>query len=333
MRNPLSSNPIRVRFEPPSSATDLTANLVAALEMLTDARRVELVGSGDTADVVHTTGSTQVPWAGRALRVHSIERLPLRENGLSPAGWWVRSCNRMIPAVATWLVHGQTAARLLVSSGVAPGGRIRCLPLLGPAAAAPSSTSIGETRADLRRVLDVAPGVRLAVGLEPGTSHLGAAAWAPTLHALRRSDLVVAQLRPVPGAPGQYAVRRVDGRHGAVTAPLAVVLRAADVIVATDSGLAAASPSAAAVDVGLPVVAVTTDSAAELVLSGGAGCVVPPRAEAVAQAVVSMLEGGVTARRFGPGPQDERRKVALLAHHLLDTYRQSLTVAMVRGLA
>ncbi|GAA1256201.1 glycosyltransferase [Oryzihumus leptocrescens] len=332
MRNPLSSNPIHVRVESPASAQDLTANIVAALAMLADATRVELVGAGDPADVVHTIGSAQALCPGRALRVHSIERLPLRANGLSPAGWWVRSCSRMIPRVATWLVHGQTAGRLLVSSGVAPGERIRCLPLLGPAAAGPSTTT-GETRADLRRALDVAPGVRLALGLEPGNSHVDAAAWAPTLHADRRRDLVVAQLRPVPGAPGHYAVRRLDGRQGAVAAPLPVVLRAADVLVATDSGLAASNPSAAAVDVGLPVVAVTTDSAAELVLSGGAGCVVPPRAEAVAQAVVAILEGGVTPRQFGPGPQDERRKVALLAHHLLDTYRQSLNVAMVRGLA
>lgn len=333
MRNPLNSNPIHVRVEAHPSAADLTANIRAALEMLADARRIELVGSGDTADVVHTIGSAQVHWAGRALRVHSIERLPLRANGLSAAGWWVRSCSRMAPAVATWLVHGQTAGRLLVSSGVAPGERIRCLPLLGPAAAGPSSFSTGESRAVLRRALDVAPGVKLALGLEPETSHVGAAAWAPALQALRRSDLAVAQLRPVLGAPGHYAVHRVDDRHRAVTAPLPLVLRAADLLVAADSGLAASSPAAAAAETGLPVVAVTTDSAAELVLSGAAGCVVPARAEAVAQGVVALLERGVTTRQFGPGPQEERRKVAVLAHDLLDTYRQSLSVSMVRGLA
>lgn len=333
MRNPFSSNPIHARVESLPSAADLAANIHAALEMLADARRVELVGSGDTADLVHTIGSDQVRWAGRALRVHTIERLPLRANGLSPAGWWVRSCSRMSPAVTTWLVHGQTAGRLLVSSGVAPGERIRCLPLLSPAAAGPSSISTGESRAVLRRALDVAPGVKLALGLEPETSHVGAAAWAPALHALRRSDLVVAHLRPVLGAPGRYAVRCVDDRHRTVTAPLPLVLRAADLLVAADSGLAASTPSAAAVETGLPVVAVTTDSAAELVLSGAAGCVVPARAEAVVRGVVSLLECGVATRQFGPEPQEERRKVAVLARYLLDAYRQSLSMSMSRGLA
>jgi hypothetical protein len=80
-------------------------------------------------------------------------------------------------------------------------------------------------------------------------------------------------------------------------------------------------------------VAVTTDSAAELVLSGAAGCVVPARAEAVVRGVVSLLECGVATRQFGPEPQEERRKVAVLARYLLDAYRQSLSMSMSRGLA
>jgi hypothetical protein len=65
----------------------------------------------------------------------------------------------------------------------------------------------------------------------------------------------------------------------------------ADVVVADCPDLTGCSPAAAAIDAGIPVIAVTTDSAVELLGARHAqGSVVPPEPDAVVRAVLAHLD-------------------------------------------
>jgi glycosyltransferase involved in cell wall biosynthesis len=97
------------------------------------------------------------------------------------------------------------------------------------------------------------------------------------------------------------------------------LLSAADVFVAAGHELTAVTEGAAALAIGLPVVALTTDATAELVSPGRSGIVVTPRPESIADAVVALVEGGGTTRRT---PAPSRCPAEVMARELVEIYRR-----------
>jgi hypothetical protein len=302
--------------------------------MLSEAERIRIVGSEQDADVVHTIGTVNVRTPGSGRRVHTVDHIPLRTGQLAPAAWWVRNVRHDVPRTASWLTHGRTAGRLLVDAGVAPGERVYCLSLLPPLSrltwlspALPNRS----TRAAIRNLLGIAPGVRLVLGVEPTTSRPGAGEWAAAVAGLRRPDVAVVQIRPGQNADADFwRVRLATGRELPDALGLAELLVAADLYVAAGHGLAACNPGTAAVASGLPLIAVTTDSAAELVRSGTTGYVVPPRADCVARAVDAQVEAGLPARGLTGGDPPQAPRLAELAHELLAAYRRALSSPLAR---
>jgi hypothetical protein len=308
------------------------AGLSAALAMLSEARRVRLAEPGQVADIVHTVGVESDRVSRFARRVHTVDCIPLRAGHLTPPTWWVLRERRRASVTAAWLTHGRTAGRLLVDAGVAPGDRVHCLPLLSPLESARTQPAGGQ-RGEVRDLLGVAPGVRLVVGVGPAAHSRRGGNWPETLIDLERRDLLVAQIRSVdPASSDEYSVR-IGTRWLGQTLSTAQLLAAADVFVAAGRTLDACSAAAVALAQGLPVIAVTTDAAAELVVAGCTGFVVPPRARAVAKAVIAQLETGLPPRSTTVITVDHAHRVADLAHTLLAVYRHVLDVPAIRGFA
>jgi glycosyltransferase involved in cell wall biosynthesis len=139
-------------------------------------------------------------------------------------------------------------------------------------------------------------------------------------------------LRIMPVTDGQadrYLVRPVGGNWHATPLRLTELLAAADVFVAAAHDLEACTPAAAAVACGMPVIAATTDSSAELVLSGSRGFVVPPRPERIAQAVLAQIDGGLP-RRPAAAP-DEPHRLVDVARSLLTVYRHVMCAPIAVG--
>jgi len=222
------------------------------------------------------------------------------------------------------------AGRLLVDAGLAPGERVHCLPLLAPLGC--MRPGPGARRA-VRDQLGVAPGVRLVLSADAANAGSRTAGWEHLLRCTGRRDVTVASICPAATAPAPYSVRLASGRWLSEPLDLAGLLAAADLFVAAGHTLEACNPATAAVACGVPVTAVTTDSVAELVLSAGAGFVVPARAVSVAQAVVAQLDSGLPLRRPSGSPPEHQLKVAELAHGLLMIYRRVLCASAVSGAA
>jgi hypothetical protein len=308
------------------------AGLGAALAMLSEARRVRLAEPGQIADIVHTVGVESNRASRLSRRVHTVDCIPLHAGHLTPPTWWVLRERRRASVTAAWLTHGRTAGRLLVDAGVAPGDRVHCLPLLSPLESARTQPAEGQ-RSAVRDLLGVAPGVRLVVGVGPAAHIRRGGNWPEALIDLERRDLLVAQIRSVdPVSSDEYSVR-IGSRWLTETLSTAQLLAAADVFVAAGRTLDACSAAAGALAQGLPVIAVTTDAAAELVVSGCTGFVVPPRAKAVAKAVIAQLETGLPPRSTTVITVDHAHRVADLAHTLLAVYRHVLELPAIRGLA
>ena len=318
---------IRMCIEP--SAQSLGAGLDAALTMLVEARRIALVGEGEPAEIVHTVGPVSGATRYGVHHVHSVDRIPLRNGRLEPAGWWVRNERSCISGATALLAHGQTAGRLLVDAGLLPGQRVHCLPLVGPPG---TSTTIPGTRALVRAHLGVAPGVRLVLGVDSHAAGNRAGGWDRLLLATKRGDLSVAQIWPSPDAD-LYHVRMGAGSWQDAPLPLGELIAAADLYVAAGHELQAYTPAVVAVACALPVIAVTTDSVVELVLAGSDGCVVPVRAGSVVQAVLARVDGGLPLRRPAMNAPDRLHRVAELARGLLRVYRQVLCTSTVQGAA
>jgi hypothetical protein len=297
----MSGEPPRVRLDCAATVEGLGSVLEVAAGMLADAGLIRLAASGEPADVVHTVGEVAT-WRvqGAAHRVHTVDRVVLRRRRLAAAASWAHRQRRFAGGAATWLVHGRTAAHVLVASGVIAGDRVHGLPLVAP----PSGTPAGSRdRSSLREQLGIAPGVVLVVGSGPGQSVSG---WADAISELHRTDVTVI-------------------RHG-TDRPLAFddLLVAADLFVAAGLGLTACNPGAAAVAAGVPVVAATTDSTAELVRFGRTGFIVPPNAAAVAAGVRAALDGALPRGPRRPPRQSVDAQVHPLARGLLGAYHRAL---------
>jgi glycosyltransferase involved in cell wall biosynthesis len=303
--------PPRVRIDVGSTSDSLAAALRTAAGLLTRSGRIRLVNAGADAELVHTVSGVAGPVPAGTHHVHTVDRVALRR-GLRATRRWVRQERSATAESTVWLAHGRTTARLLVSAGLTAGERVHCLPVLAPPHGRPARE---HDRAELRRTLGIAPGVRLVLGCEPGEDSADTGDWITAVRELGRTDVAV-------------ALCSLDGEDNRPR--LADLLTAADLFVAAGNDLAACNPGAAAIAAGLPVVAVTTDSAADLIDAGRTGYVVPPDAEAVAAAVAAHLDGAVPTRREPVGP-DERRLAGRLARDLLAAYDRALSGPPVRA--
>ena len=324
-----SGTPVRVHAQLDADARGVSTMVSAALAMLVDAARIELVGPMGRPDIVHTVGDRDRGRPVGAQRVHTVHRLPLRTGRLAPEPSWLRHERRRIGGSATWIVHGQTAGRLLVQSGVVSTAQLRCLPLLSPPEL-PGSGRGGDRRAATRTQLGVAPGVKVVLGIEAtGADRYRAPEWYREPVLARRRDAVVTVVRPI--GPDAYCVRRSGG---GLIGPFALsaLLDAADLFVAASGALDAWSPGAAAVERGVPVVAAGSDSSAELVVAGGRGVVTEFGADHVAAAVCAELDAGLPHAR-GRLVAEPSRGCAQLARALLSTYRTALLTATGRRTA
>ncbi len=313
-------------------AADLSSALSDALVLLAEAKRIELIDSDQPGDIVHTVGSVEAARTPGRRRVHTVDTVPLRVPRLAALPAWVRRERRRL-AGASLLVHGQTAGRIILGSGVADGHLVHCVPLLSPSTSL-SGCSRAAARTSVRQRLEIAPGVRLVLG--SGRQAVGHrdTAWDRVLRSSGRPDVVAGRIHPAGDRPGQDAFRLlVDGREWSTEPlPLAALLAACDVFVAADFELHACSMAVAAVDWGVPVVSTTTDGVAELVLSGARGVVVQPRGDRVAAAVESQLDNG----RVPVPPTssaDPLQRIAQLARAMLGIYRRELSAGVIGGAA
>jgi glycosyltransferase involved in cell wall biosynthesis len=303
-----------VRVLAAASAEELAAAVREAVGLLLEAGLLRIAGPGERADLLHTIGDVDLPHGPAALRrLHTVDRVALRRGGdLAPTRRWVHQQHRRAADCSFWLVHGSTAGRLVVGAGLAAGERVHCLPVLAPVRApnpAWASRRAVEGRLLVRRRLGIAPGVRLVAG--PGHALQGPGDWAAALDRLRRPDLRVLRLS-------------IRGRGGALPFGLSFheLLDASDCFVAPGGALTAISPAVSALAAGVPVVAVSTDSAAELVTPGRDGVVVAPRIGAVVAAVVAHLDNA--PRRVPRGIAPEQPSAERLARSLLHVYGRAL---------
>jgi hypothetical protein len=297
-------------------AAPVAAALRDALDLLIVAGRIRWADRGDRADLLHTVGDVETA-DGAPHRVHTVHRIPLR-TGSKPAATrrWVLTERHRHVRGSVWLAHGRTAARMVVEAGLAPGERVRCLPLLSPwrlDIATEQGTCNPAQRVAVRRELGVRPGVRLVVDVTRRSCPAEVDGWPSAVRRLQRTDVQV--LCPLGG--------------DRMTVPLPVLLTAGDLIVTTGSELTATSAAVPALAAGVPVVTVTTDPAADLVEAGRTGLVVAPRLDAVVDAVVAWLDNGPASWRRGPERSAQPVRPEL-ARCLLGAYGDALTSTVPR---
>lgn len=310
--------------------SQLAAATEAALNLLSDAGRLLFVSADQPADVVHTVGAVDpVGAACTAPRVHTVDRIPVRTARLAHPGWWIRGERSRVWNASRCIVHGNTATRMMVDTGLVPGERVNCLPLLAPATMC-SDQSVGQ-RTELRARLGVAPGVRLLLTTAPDLGCLAAVRWYSRLHSRRRSDLTALFISP--DGTGKYRVARPDGSTLPGAPSLADLLWSADLYVATATRLEGCSVAVAAAAAGLPLVASTTDSAAELVLANGNGCVVEGRPDRIVQAIAAQLDSGRPFGRRRVPQLGEQQRLVEFARLLLGQYRRAITSNSVGAVA
>lgn len=313
-----------VRLHVADASGALGQALSEAVGLLLAAGVVRQAGRTACANLAHTVGEVggllaEVPGVRR---VHTLDRVVLRPTGqLVLSRQWLYRERKRASGCSAVVTHGRTAGRLVVESGLVPGERVYSLPVLPAppvAVEARRSPRVTAARLDARRRLGVPPGVRVVIG-SPSGGDWAVGDWAAALRRLGRRDLLVID---VP-----------DGTSSA-TGPSGpswpVLLQAADLFVAAGRGLAAASAAVTSLGLGIPVVAVTTDSAAELVTPGWNGRVVAPRVDAIVSAVVSGLDVPLLPGRDGvavrPAPHMHD-----LAEDLLSIYAEVLATPAPTG--
>jgi hypothetical protein len=323
----------RIALHLPQHESPLSAYLVAAYDVLVEAGRVLPPSASLPADVVHTVGDVAPPEPG-PLHVRTVDVVPLRNGRLAVASAWLRR-ERRHGAATTWLAHGYTAGRLLLEARLSPSSRLHCLPLVGvlTAPAPNDARTRALERAATRARLGLAPGARLVVTTAPDSAALagGTGRWQRDLAAAHRPDISVIQIGPAQ-PHGTHLITDSNGRRLA-DLPLFSVLAGSDLFVATGRELAGCSLGVAAADWGIPLVAVATDSAAELVLTRGVGTVVAGGDAHIARAVFDELDGGLPhagSTMQPPVPQD---RLVEFARALLGVYRRVMRAAVVGGAA
>jgi len=314
-----------VRLHLADTSSALGRALSEAVRVLLDAGVVQAAGWAARPDLVHTVGEVRGPFADTpgARRVYTLDRVPLRPTGqLAPSRQWLHRQRPRASGCSAVLTHGRMAGRLVVESALVPGERVYCLPVLPAPAGSPTARRgprVTAARLDARRRLGVPPGVRLVIGTSRGSG--GAVGdWAGALRRLGRRDLLVLDV-PEDGASSATC-------RG--SQPWPVLLDAADLFVAAGRELIAASAAVSALELAIPVVTVTTDSAAELVTPGRNGRVVAPRVAAIVDAVVAALDVAWLPGR-DPGALGPARRIHDLAGDLLSIYQEALAAPAPTG--
>ena len=280
----VGAEPLSVSLRFPGSAGPMTGALRAAVDLLAVGGAVRLTGRA--AEIEHTLGEERARGDAPG-HVHTVDRIPMRRG--FPDRLWSRRQPSMPHTV--WVTHGELARRVLVATGLAPGERVHALPVLAARPTAPP------TRREARRALGVAPGVRVVTGTTRALP--GRCRWAERLTRRARSDL-----------------RVLDA---CVHGPAA--LAAADVIVADCPDLTGWAVAAPALDAGPAVVALDTDSTAELLAAGHAhGSVVAHDPDAVVSAVLAHLD--LLPARSGSRPPTG--EIDDLARRLFRVYQHAL---------
>lgn len=319
----------RVCLYPDLQWPALSARVTAAVRMLADAGRVALVAPEEPADLAHAIADATV--YGRAtVQLRTVATIPLRAGRLTASPGWARRQRRSASG-AVWLAHGQTAARLLLAGGVAPAGRVRCLPLLAPPSGAPAQSRAAE-RAAVRNGVGLRPGERLVIGAESAAGAAREPTWVRDLRAIGRPEAVVLRIRPADREHRTYHVYAQRAGWLPEPLPLSALLAGCDVFVAADTQPTACTPAAAAFDWGIPVVARATDAVSDLVLAGGRGAVVPAGAGRVARAVADQLDVGIF-NYVATAPTEPRRRDVELARALLGVYRHAVRRTLATGAA
>jgi hypothetical protein len=323
----------RIALHLPRRESPLSAHLVAAYDLLVEAGRVLPPSACLPPHLVHTVGDVAPPEPG-PLHIRTVDVVPLRGGRLAVAPAWLRR-ERRHGAATTWLAHGYTAGRLLLEARLAPSGKLHCLPLVGVLAAQVPDDARARAveRAATRARLGLAPGARLVVTTAPDSAALagGIGRWQRDIAAAHRPDIKLIEIGPAQ-PHGTHVITDMNGqRLGDL--PLLSVFAGSDLFVATGRELAGCSLAVAAADWGIPLVAVATDSAAELVLTRGVGTVVAGGDAHIARAVLDELDGGLPhASATMPTPAVQDRLVEF-ARALLGIYRRVLRTAVVGGAA
>lgn len=298
--------------------------VTAALRMLHEAHRIQLVEHGDGADIVHTIGLAPVEAQRRTRRVHTVDHIELRSDRMQPANRWMRRLRHHVPPGAVLVAHGRTAGRVLVESGLAPGESVLCLPLVHPLQS-PAGGFSQHIRAQVRQELGLTPGTRLILGTAPDASRRAAREWAQAVQQRCPTGVLAGHL--LLAGEDAWQIRLAGGAVLSDRFPCGHLLSAADVFVAAARGLDAHCLGMDAAASGLPLVAVTTDAAAESVFARGNGHVVRPRAQQIARAVALLLDTGLPARH-APSAPTAAEGIAEVARGLLGAYRRALSLPL-----
>jgi hypothetical protein len=314
----------RVLAVPGDATPAVLETVTAALRMLHEAHRIRLVEADDGADSVHTIGLTSTGTRDGTRRVHTVDHIELRSDRLEPVSRWVRRQRRHVPPGTVLVAHGRTAGRMLVESGLARGESVLCLPHVHPLHDDVHGFS-PQARARVRRELGITPGTRLILGTAPDASRRTARGWAEAVQLRCPTGVLAGHL--LPAGDDSWQIRLAGADVLSERFPCAHLFSAADLFVAAARALDAHCLGVDAAASGLPLVAVTTDAAAESVLASGNGHVVRPRSDQIARAVALQLNAGLPARH-APASPSPPEGVAEVARGLLGAYRRALSIPL-----
>jgi hypothetical protein len=221
-----------------------------------------------------------------------------------------------------WLVPGRTATSRLVHSGLVRGDQVATLPLLPFAEHFHQEWMV--TRAAARRLLAVAPGAHVVVGVGP--SHAGAMRLIGSMIVGRAGDIIGVWIdtgespHSKTGRQSEpFVVTPSEGRQ---------LLPAMDVLLADGSPLVARHAAVDARWARVPIVTTPTDAGAEMVRHSVNGyvCIVSEMASAIEAAIDMAVARTLThrsvERRHGDQPGDAAAVTArcyssVLGHPLL----------------
>ena len=260
-------------------------------------------------DLVHTVGSAEqaylrdrparsslVPW------VHSLDAPPPARRHRRYTGGRVRLTMTSIDP-RWYLVHGHTAWRAALDSGVIPADRTHCAPVV-PVAIDALGDPVHVTRRQQRQALGITPGTRVVLGCGPRDDR-----------GRRMLQRAVARL-----GRDDVATFWIDDQKSGGTSLIAMLL-AADVFVATSNRLGAANVGALALDTGARTIAESCDPCAEL-LSDGRGIVIATDdVAALSTALGSVVD---ERRRFADMGERHTRRVDQLARSIERLYERAL---------
>jgi glycosyltransferase involved in cell wall biosynthesis len=299
----------------------LTADGTIAHTFLPNLRAID----DGSIDVLHTIGSglamVNLPKAALRLpHVHTVDRIRLSPGRLAIDSAWLRE-HRRLRRPACWLVHGRTGGRLLRDSELSDGNDIAWLPVM-PFPGSESVAVRSAERAAVRRSLNVPPGVRFVLGAGSLRHECGVNDFDQAVAALNRRDIRAAWLTL--GAPdaGGAEPRHV---HVLRTMTPAAVISAADLVVAMARNLMATSVAVSALGAGVDVIAVDTDSSAELVTPRMTGVVVPTCSP---EALMLALQNAIDAPLTRSGDDNAGRMTQCwldrLTHQMGAVYRATV---------